>query len=187
MAPGLRELKKQRTREAIQEAAIGLIQEHGYDETTCEQIAAAAGISPATFFRYFPTKEDVVLQDEYDPMISEMVALRPARERPVTAVRRALAEALGSLDAEEMRVVRERSKLLRSVPALRARQNEQLMAAREALAESLAPRMGRDVGDLQVRAIAAACAGALAVGVEHWTENGGDLATHVDTALSALA
>ena len=104
MAPGLRELKKQRTREAIQEAALALIKRHWYDATTCEQIARRSRVSSATFFRYFPTKEDVVLQDEYDPLISEMVARRPARERPVTAVRRALADALGGLDTESMRV-----------------------------------------------------------------------------------
>ena len=60
------------------------------------------------------------------------------------------------------------------------------MSARAALAESLAPRMGREVGDLQVRAIAAACAGALAVAVEYWTESGGNLGEHVDLALAAL-
>jgi AcrR family transcriptional regulator len=186
MAPGLRELKKQRTRQAIQEAALELIKKHGYDATTCEQVAAAAGVSPATFFRYFPTKEDVVLQDDYDPLMSQLVATRPAEEPPVTAVRRALADALGGLDDEEWRVVRERSQLLQSVPALRARSLEQLMAARAALAEALAPRMHKGESDLEVSAIAAACAGAMAVAVEHWTDHGGDLAEYVDRAISVL-
>jgi AcrR family transcriptional regulator len=186
MAPGLREQKKQRTRESIQEAALALIQEHGYDATTCEQIATAAGVSPATFYRYFPTKEDVVLQDDYDPLMSELVAARPAQEPPVTAVRRALAQAMGGLDAEEWRIVRERSQLLQSVPALRARSIEQIMAARAALAESLAPRMGKKVTDLEVQALAAACAGAMAAAVEHWTAEGGALADHVDRAMSVV-
>src|SRR4249919_3849313 len=55
MPTGLRELKKQRTRAAIQAAALALIERQGYDATTCEQISAAAEVSPATFFRYFPT------------------------------------------------------------------------------------------------------------------------------------
>ena len=59
IALGLRERKTLKTKEAIQREALRLFEEQGYGETTIEQIAAAAEISPSTFFNYFPTKEDV--------------------------------------------------------------------------------------------------------------------------------
>jgi AcrR family transcriptional regulator len=77
---GLRERKKLKTREAIQREAMRLFQKYGYEETTIEQIAAGAEISPSTFFNYFPTKEDVVLYDAYDPMLASLMLERPADE-----------------------------------------------------------------------------------------------------------
>jgi AcrR family transcriptional regulator len=186
MAPGLRELKKQRTRAAIQQAALDLIVQQGYDATTCEQIAAAAEVSPATFFRYFPAKEDVVLTDDYDPRLAAAVLARPARERPLTALRHALAETVGGLPGAEMDVVRQRTALILSVPSLRARMHEQERAAREALAEAFATRADKDADSLEVRAVAAAGAAAMAAGVEHWARTGGALGDHLVAALAAV-
>jgi AcrR family transcriptional regulator len=187
--PGLRELKKQRTRAAIQEAAIGLIARQGYDATTCEQIAAAAEVSPATFFRYFPTKEDVVLFDDYDDLLLALLHDRPARESPVQAVRRSLAaglEAVYSADASAADTIQERLQLVLSVPALRARRYEQQRATETLRAGELAGRMGGTPGDLEVRAVAAALAATTALAVEEWAERGGRLPEVVDRALAAL-
>src|SRR5260370_33715714 len=85
VALGLRERKKLKTKEAIQREALRLFQAQGYAETTIEQIAAAAEISPSTFFNYFPTKEDVVLFDRYDPMIFSMLSSLP-RGQPLVTV-----------------------------------------------------------------------------------------------------
>lgn len=186
MPPGLRELKKQRTRAAIQEAALDLISRQGYDATTCEQIAAAAGVSPATLFRYFPTKEDVVLTDDYDPIITAAVSTRPAEESPLVAARRGLSQVLGGLDEDAMAIVRARTALLLSVPALRSRLQEQMTSTRAAFASAFAPRLGKDPADLQVQVLAAACAAALSVAIETWADGGEELALPVDQALAAL-
>ena len=186
MSPGLRELKKQRTRSAIQEAALDLIDRQGYDATTCEQIAAAAEVSSATFFRYFPTKEDVVLTDDYDPMITAAIITRPQAETPLEAARRGLAHVLGELGDEEMALVRARTALLLSVPALRSRLQEQMSATRFAFATAFAPRMGKDPAQMEVQVLAAACAAALSVAIETWANGQGELTRTMDEALAAL-
>src|ERR1700744_4083588 len=88
--PGLRERKKARTRASLREHALRLFREQGYQATTVEQIAAAAEVSPSTFFRYFPTKEEVVLQDDMDIRLVEAFANRPPGRPPIPAIRAAL-------------------------------------------------------------------------------------------------
>src|SRR5271165_4994463 len=90
MVVGLRERKKARTRAAILQEALRLFHEQGYAATTVEQIAAAAEVSPSTFFRYFPTKEDVVLQDDYDALLLEAFEAQPADLNPIQALRGSL-------------------------------------------------------------------------------------------------
>lgn len=182
----LRERKKERTREAIQREALRLIASQGYAATTCEQIAEAAEVSPATLFRYFPTKEDLVLHDVYDPMIAAGVRARPARESPLTAVRRAVGTALDSVLGTDLEQVRQRTALILSVPALRARSHEQRDSLVHHLSAALAARAGADQDDVHVRVQAAVCAAALEVAVERWAHAGGDLPDHVDEALSAV-
>ena len=183
---GLRERKRQRTRAAIQAAALQLFATRGYDTATCEQIAAAAEVSPATFFRYFPTKEDVVLFDDYDNLLVGLLQERPARESPVEAVRRSLAAGLEAVYDADVEIIRERLRLVLSVPALRARRYEQQRTTETLLAGELAGRMGAEPGDLEVRAVATALAATAALAVEEWAERGGRLPDVVDRALAAL-
>lgn len=183
---GLRERKKERTRETIRREGLRLITSAGYDATTCEQIAAAADVSPATLFRYFPTKEDIVLQDEYDPMIAQAVRARPARETPLTAVRRGFAAALASVYQRDLEEIRHRTALILSVPALRARSREQQASLVAQLADALAERSGRPPTELHVEVAAHTCAAAVGVAVERWARGGGELPEHVDAALAAL-
>ena len=93
---GLRERKKARTRAAIREHALRLFREQGYQRTTVEQIAAAAEVSPSTFFRYFPTKEDLVLQDDMDTRMVEAFERQPAGLGVIAAIRGAIREAIAS-------------------------------------------------------------------------------------------
>src|SRR5246127_2934979 len=92
----LRERKKARTRASLREHALRLFREQGYQATTVEQIAAAAEVLPSTFFRYFPTKEDLVLQDDMDVRMVEALARQPADLPPIPAVRAAMKAAWGS-------------------------------------------------------------------------------------------
>src|SRR6202165_753065 len=87
--PGLRERKKVKTRAAIQEHALRLFAERGYEATTVGDIADAAEVSPSTFFRYFPTKEDVVLYDALDPLLLAALEAQPLDLRPGRAFRAA--------------------------------------------------------------------------------------------------
>jgi AcrR family transcriptional regulator len=187
-SPGLRERKKQKTRWAIQEHALRLIAQQGYDATTVEQIAAAAEISPSTFFRYFKTKEDVIIEDEYDPMLVELFAAAPAGSTPLAAMRHAMRAAFAQMDAAELAKVLARTKLIMSVPALRARNFENLGPTVQLIAQGLAPRLGRPPDDFAVLTFAGACMGALLPAIFRWVEGDGteDLAELADQALGHL-
>ena len=183
---GLRERKKERTREAIQRAALSLITSRGYDAMTCEQIAAAAEVSPATLFRYFATKEDIVLQDDYDPLIAQAVRARPAHEDPLTAVRRGFADTFADVYQGDLEVIRQRTALILSVPALRARSREQQESLVSHLTDVLAERAGRSGKSLAIEVAAAVCAAAVSTAVELWARDGGDLPTLVEAAFAAV-
>lgn len=184
---GLREQKQARTRARIQDEALRLIAEQGYDATRCEQIAAAAQVSPATFFRYFATKEDVVLSDVYDPVIARAVGARPDHEGPLEAIRGGFAAALRQVSGDDLEVVRQRTALILRVPALRARTHEQSRSLAEHLGAALVRRAGAPPDDLAAQVAAAGATAAVTVAVERWAHGGGDLGAHVDAALGALA
>jgi AcrR family transcriptional regulator len=156
---GLRERKKARTREAIQEHALALFAERGYDATTVDAIAAAAEVSPSTFFRYFPTKEDVVLHDRYDPLLLGAFDAQPPELGVIAALRATMQEVLGSLPAEEVERERQRATLILSVPELRARSLDQLASTMAAFASEIAQRAGRDAEDPAVRNMTGALIG----------------------------
>jgi AcrR family transcriptional regulator len=117
-AASLRERKRNRTRRDLQGAAIRLMREQGYAETTVEQIADAAEVSPRTFFRYFPTKEAVLLTDLQDDAIAQMLATAPDDLDIIDAYRLAVETAFLSLTEEQWNTERERMRLVIATPEL---------------------------------------------------------------------
>ena len=157
---GLRERKKAKTHEAIQQAALDLFRKQGYEATTIEQIAEAAEVSPSTFFRYFPSKEDVVVHDALDPLLFAAFAQQPPELTPLQALRVTMTDVFGALTPDQMALELERQELITSVPELRARMLDDLATTFGGFAEAVAARTGRPVTDLAVRAFAGAVLGA---------------------------
>jgi AcrR family transcriptional regulator len=187
-AVGLRERKKAKTKAAIQQHAMRLFGERGYQATTVEQIAAAAEVSPSTFFRYFPTKEDVVLYDALDPVLLEAFRAQPAELSPIQALRGAMWAVFGELPAGEVAVQQERDALIRSVPELRARMLDEFAKSLDLFAEIVADRVGRRADDPAVRTLAGAVIG---VGISAWSTAGDhanpmDYLTVLDASLAHL-
>lgn len=160
-APGLRERKKAKTRVSIQRHALRLFRKRGYYETTIEQIAEEAEVSPSTFFRYFPTKEDVVIWDELDPLIIEAFKAQPSDLGPIPAFRNAMNAVFSSLNKKQMEEQKQRSELINSVPELRARVLEQFADLVEMLSEVIAERAKRSKKDFAIRNLAGALVGVL--------------------------
>ncbi|MFI5777338.1 TetR family transcriptional regulator [Nocardia sp. NPDC051570] len=157
---GLRERKKERTRRTIRTEAMRLFQRQGYGETTVEQIAEAADISPSTFFRYFPSKEQVVLADDMDPVMIRAIEAQPPELLPLAAFRNAMRETFALMDSEDSAFEQDRMKLIWNEPELRgviAQETERNVVM---VSEIVARRVGRDPDDVEVRAFSGALIGA---------------------------
>ncbi|MFD0583953.1 acyl-CoA-like ligand-binding transcription factor [Dactylosporangium darangshiense] len=189
-SPGLRERKKQKTRWAIQAHAVRLFVQQGYDATTVEQIAEAAEISPSTFFRYFKTKEDVVIQDRYDEVMADEIRKAPADLPPLEVVRRAILVSFETIDPQEVEQVLQRARLQFQVPALRMRSLDSMQDSIRYLAVPLAERLGRPPDDFRCQAFIGACVGAMINGLMVWVREGSDLLQVrelIDESLSVIA
>lgn len=184
---GLRERKKAKTRAALQEQALRLIRERGYAATTVEQIAEAAEVSPSTFFRYFPTKEDAVLYDPYDPLFAAAFRAQPPGASSMQAMRAATRAVFDALPAEELDRVREILPLILAVPELRARTLDGLAGTAHLCAVLVAEREGRAADDFAVRTFAGAVLGAMtAVLLAAVDDPDADIVALLDASLALL-
>jgi AcrR family transcriptional regulator len=187
--PGLRELKKAKTRAEIQRQALLLFRRQGYGGTTVEQIAAAAEVSPSTFFRYFPSKEDVVLYDDYDPKFAAALLEQPKGVPPLTAVRAAMRKVFTETPADQLALEFERGRLMRTEPGLRARAfSESMGRGLDMFCEIIAEREGKDPHDYRVRNLIGAVFGTMFIAWQSMNEGDapGDIVDSMDAALAHL-
>jgi len=184
---GLRERKKATTRTTIQTCALRLFHEQGYDATTVEQICDATDVSETTFFRYFPSKEHVVLDDVYDPLLIQAFQTQPPDVPPVQALRAAFAATFADMTAQQRAKQKERIALSLTVPRLRAALLDRISEAMELLARAMAERAGCRHDDFAVRTVAGAIVGAaIAVSASATQDSDSDLPALIDRAIARL-
>jgi AcrR family transcriptional regulator len=191
--PDFRERKRLAARRDISEVAMRLFLEHGYEQTTVDQIAAAAGLSPRSFFRYFATKEDLVVGHLADEGAQLRIALeaRPADERPWAALRAAFDTRLREYDATP-ELLRKTSRMLQETPSLRARHLEKQLQWQELLVPDIARRLGASAThphDARAQAIVASALVCLDAAATAWAagdDGSASIAEILDVAIAAV-
>lgn len=184
----LRERKRLRTKQMVQVEAMRLFAEKGYEQTTVDDIAHAAAMSPRTFFRYFPSKEDVVLWDEYDDHpVAELLTIKLADE-PLAQVVGAIRYMMTDLYSRDPAFHLARVKLGFSVPEIRARFFDRGVEIAGPVFRELADAVGMDPDGVRARVQFGMIFTAAVVAVERWQAGDGrsDVATLFDEAIEAL-
>lgn len=158
---GLRERKKRRTREAVRLAAFELFQKNGYPNTTIEQIAEVADVSPRTFFRYFPNKAALLIPDQLMEPIIELFLAAPPELRPIAAYRHALEQVFSGMAGAEWGEEMARQQLLYTLPEAAAALYNEYIHTIELITEALATRLNRPIDDPHLRITAGAMTGVM--------------------------
>ena len=189
-AEGLRERHRQRTTADLEEAALALFGERGFDAVTIDDIAAAADVSRRTFFRYFASKEDVILSDHPKRLDELQAALdrRPGDEPALTALRNAILSLAGTYQEDREHMLR-RFRLVTTTPSLEARSLCLQRNWETAVTEMLAARMGVDPAtDLRPGVVASTTMAAMRIATANWlaADGQGDVMEIVAAALDLL-
>lgn len=177
--------KRDLTRARLLSVALDLFDGRGYDNTTVAQIAAAAGVAEMTYFRHFATKDAVLVDDPYDPVIASVVAQQPRDLSALERTRRGFEIALAQLSSDEDEAVRRRLRIVAAHPDLRASTYAATQATHAAVVAALI-----DTGTPEAEAEVAvgACLGALTAALLHWGGTAGtSLGEQLRGALSSLA
>ena len=171
--PDWRQRKKNATRDRIRVSALRLFGEQGYDATTVEQIAAAAGVSHMTFFRYFPAKEDVALSDSYDPLLAGLLGQTPDTWPLTDRIRTALLQGLRQLYDADRDTLLAQNKLIIATPALRERLWASQMDTQQLILQALGTGQDNPQPSFTDRVTVAACLAAATTAILTWVENDG--------------
>lgn len=177
--------KAEATRQRLQESALRLFTQHGFDGVTVEEIARDAGVSHMTFFRYFPTKESVVLDDPYDPVLARVISTTDGRSTPLQRVAEGIRKAWSELDEPEASVTRARIELAASHPTLRARVWENNRRTEDVVVARL---VADGVTATEARIAAGAVLGAITAALFDWAEqdDGGALGDRLARAMDVV-
>jgi AcrR family transcriptional regulator len=189
--PGLRERKREATRLRIATEAARLATERGVAGVTADEIADAADISRATFFRFFATKETAIAEGFSGPKVDELLDVlraQPADLAPLDAVAQTFRDLGQQLDPDTRELVLEQARIAQDSPALQAWMASAWLHDEVLVAAVLAERLGTDADDPRARMAAAVAMAALRTGLERWvTQDGaGDLARLFQDAVSAV-
>jgi len=169
---GLRELKKERTRQSIQEVAMRLFKKSGYDATSVEQIAAAAEVSPATFYRYYSDKEDVVLSMNIRPILDAAIKANSPGSF-FTSFVRAVFDAVAKQHTERRDFLLTRYRLIQSVPSLKARLALQRQNYLASTYQEFAEHCGLTRDEYDLRMVFAVIGAVATDTVDYWVERQG--------------
>ena len=187
---GVRECKKERTRDDLAAAAISLFISRGYEQTTIEDIAAEVGVSTRTFFRYFPTKEDAIvgLLQSGAVDLQDALASRPADE-PLPDALRGATRSWARLGEQRARALLQLMQVLPGAPALRARLEDERRRKVSELSVLVAQRLGVDTErDPRPKLIVALLLRVVTDAIERWSADGGtgELADYLDAGFDLL-
>ena len=185
---GLRERKKLAAMRRIQEVALDLFDERGFHAVSIEEIAQAADVSPSSVYRYFGTKEQVVLHDEFDVTFIDAVEAELASHPPIEAVRRALGQLIAEFFGRDDELARRKVRYAYDEPSLRAATLKVTDGFVPLVADALARASKREPDDLEVQVIASVLVWSLVTAVQHWHTTGyrAPLSEQLDTALDII-
>jgi AcrR family transcriptional regulator len=186
--PGLRERKKFKTRAMIEEHALRLFVEQGYEATTVEQIAEAAEVSQSTFFRYFPAKENLILSNLPNAIVIELFGTQAQELTPLQAMRSAIRELQSNMSIEEFELLKTRFKIIHSVSELKSLAIKEFVGLYERFSELVANRVGKKPDDFDVIVFAGAIIGVwiAVVHTSKMTYNLEEFPTRFEKALERL-
>lgn len=180
----VRPTKRERTQSALIEHGLDLFEQQGYEQTTVAQIARAAGVTEMTFFRYFPAKEHLLLDDPYDPVLTAAIAAQPREMPPFMRTVRGIRAAWRALPEPETPVIRRRVRIAARTPALRGAVWRSTGNTERAIVEQL---VTDGAASETARVAAASVLAALVAGLLSWADDeDGALADAIERALDVI-